>query len=215
MSFGTALGWREDNHDSLRYSNLPRHVVKFSPLHLINFYPTLQVAYEFRLKNNFALQADLGYVLSYKINTDPEFKDKRGVKLKTEVRYYLLSFITSHGAWYLSAEPYINIINFDRQTVQTECFDLDCTIQYRRWYDFKVKYREQGIAFKYGIHRYAGKITLDMNIGLVLRHVDYKKPNIPRGFNEPDEWGWFEIPNEEKRTVIGPTVGFRLGYKLQ
>jgi hypothetical protein len=196
------------------FSYLPKQVIKLGPLHPLNFYPTLQLAYEYRLTRNFTLQADFGYVLTFLHSYNPEFQDKRGVKLKLEARYYLPALIKPRSAHYLSVQPYATSINFDRETQRTECFDLDCTIQFTRWYNYEVKYREQGLAFQYGIHLYGRRITLDVSMGLMLRHVEYKEPPLPRGINEFDEWSWFRIPNEDNRTVIGPTGAIWLGYKL-
>lgn len=213
LFFGTASA-QSPTTDSLRFTYLPTHVIKFSPQHLINIYPTFQIAYEYRIKNNFAVQLDVGYAIDY-IYNDPEFQDKRGVKLKTEMRYYLPYSIKSRFAQYLSAEPYANIINFDREELQTECFDNDCTILYTRQYNYKVKYREHGISFKYGIHKYGRRVTLDVNAGLMLRFVDYIKPDMARGFNELETFGWLDLPNEDKRTVINPIIGGRIGYRIK
>ncbi len=213
IHYGKAYGQSYPQHDSLRFTYLPRHVIKVSPLHLINFYPSVQIAYERHIKNNISLQLDVGYV--FHTNYNLKFQNTRGTKLKTEIRYYLNGMVTRAYANYLSAEPYANIINFDREISQTECFDLDCTIQYWRWYNFKVRYREQGLSFKYGYYRYRGKIIMDLNFGLMLRNVDYKKPEIPRGVDQPDEWQWFEIPKEDKRITIGPVAGIRFGYRIE
>ncbi|MBX2965756.1 MAG: hypothetical protein KF845_06395 [Cyclobacteriaceae bacterium] len=210
---GTLYAQPHEEKDSLRFSYLPRYTIKVSPLHVFNFYPSIQVAYEHHLKNNFTLQTDAGYVFSID-NLDRRFKNKRGAKLKLELRYYLTDLIRPKGAHYFSLEPYANIINFDRIIQQTECFDLECTQLYTRWYEYVVKYREQGFSLKYGINRYRGRVTYDMNLGLTLRNVEYKKPAIARGLNQPDTWAWFEIPNERKRTTIGPAAGFRFGYRL-
>lgn len=186
------------------------HAIKWSPYHLINFYPTIQVAYEYQWHPQFSLQADVGYVVKYQFVKYPfrndRFIDKRGIKLKTEFRYYLNEHTGGDNS-YLSVEPYQNIINFDRRVTRTECFDLECTILYSKQYLYKVRYRETGISIKYGLIERVGRFFLDINFGLCLRNVNYKKP----GF---DQQRWFPIPNEEKRLVIGPVVGIRLGYRF-
>lgn len=203
-----------NSNDSSRINHLPKHAIKIGPLHPLNFYPTLQIGYEYRLLPNLTSQIGLGYAIPYH-DIRMDFQNKRGVKLRLESRYYIPATVDSRNAHYLSAQFYSNIINFDRETQRIECFDLDCTIQYSKWYEYKVKYREQGLALQYGIHWYKRRVTFDLSIGVSLRHINYKEPTLPRGLNEIDEWAWFKIPNEENRTVIGPAGAFWIGYKIQ
>lgn len=187
------------------------HIIKWSPLHLSNFYPTLQFAYEYKWSPEFSIQLDAGLVVNSATWRDTErFSDKRGIKLKSEFRYYF--YVSESIFRYLSAEAYTNIINFDRNTTQIECFDLDCTIQFSRRYLYKVKYREQGLSFKYGYVRKFDRVILDFNFGLTLRNVEYKKPNLPDALNDFQRDFAFSIPNEEKRLAFSPALGLRIGY---
>jgi len=189
------------------------HAIKFSPFHLIGFYPTIQLAYERGLTDNFSLQGEVGYVLRYK-SDDIEFKDKRGIKLKVEPRFHLLPDIYRERSSYIAGEIYLNAINFDRQEWRTECFDVECQNNYLQRYDYLVRYREMGFGFKYGFARYFDDFIVDLNCGWAVRFVDYKKPDLLRQFLE-EESEWFEIPNERKRVGFMPLVGIRFGYRLQ
>jgi len=190
------------------------HIIKLSPFHVLNFYPTLQLAYELQWHSQFSLQADIGYVFTLD-NSDVRFIDKRGIKLKTEVRYYYLKNNSRTAMHYFAAEPYQNIINFDRRETKTECFDIECMIIYSKQYFYKVRYRESGLSLKYGIMRERKRILFDINCGLTLRVVNYKKPDIPRGFDEFDNMSWFSIPNERKRITVGLALGLRIGYRIK
>lgn len=204
-------GYSQAKLDSIKQE--VHHIVKLSPFHVLNFYPTLQFAYELQWHPRFSLQADIGYVLNFN-NVNERFINKRGVKLKTEFRYYL-DYNSRELLHYFAAEPYQNIINFDRRETQTECFDIECMIIYSKQYFYKVRYRESGFSLKYGIMRERKRIVFDINFGLTLRFVNYKKPDIPRGFNEFDNVGWFSIPNERKRVTVGPALGLRMGYRIK
>jgi hypothetical protein len=188
-----------------------RSILKWSPFHLASIYATVQLAYELQYRTNQSIQVDVGYVL----NLDDEllYEDKRGVKLKTEWRYYLESNRESRSR-YLSLEPYTNLINFDRTESNTECFDVECQTLFSRQYFYKVRYRETGITFKLGLQKQLNRFFLDLNYGLMLRDVHYEKPSIPPGFNEPVDLRLIFYPNEKRRTALGPTVGVRLGYRL-
>src|SRR5688572_12878470 len=69
---------------------VPVHAVKFSPFHLINLYPTIQCAYEFRVSKKWTLQLDGGLALNTHFSEDQnkEITNKKGYKLKLEPRYY-------------------------------------------------------------------------------------------------------------------------------
>lgn len=195
--------------DSVKFSK--RSILKWSPFHLAGFYPSIQLAYEFQFHKNHSIQLDAGYVIDIEENSDL-YKNKRGVKLKTEWRYYLETN-SRRRIIYLALEPYANIINFDRNEFNTECFDVECTVLFTREYNYKVRYRETGVSFKLGTQLQAKRFTFDFNHGLMLRNINYNKPVVPRGIDDVDTFGWVFRPNEKKRVVFGPVVGIRVDRK--
>lgn len=201
--------------DSLTVAMLvPERAVKFSPFHLVNFYPTVELSYEHRIKPSATLQLELGYVLDYSTNTSERYSDKRGIKAKLEVRkYFALANKRRRKGFYWAAETYVNIINFDRERTQEECFDLECNHVYFRRYENKARYREQGLSLKIGSIRYFdSRIFIDLNTGVTLRNVDYHTP--PAGFRG-DVLPVFEIPYESDRVTVGPNLGIRVGYRIR
>jgi hypothetical protein len=202
--------------DSLLFPKvIPVHAIKFSPFHLVNFYPTVQVAYEHRIEENVSVQFDVGYVVRNEGWVDPEFRDKRGFKVKVESRFYFSPNPSGTRASYIAPEIYFNAVDFDRTDSRVECYDLDCQITYTRTYYYKVRYREPGFGCKVGFVRYFGDFIIDLNAGLAIRFVDYKKPLLPREFNQPEEGVFFDIPNERKRIGRTPLLGIRFGYRFQ
>lgn len=190
----------------------PKAILKISPLHLLNFYPSLQVACEYRVAARVSLQSDVGWVFNTS-NGNMRFLDKRGVKVKQDVRYYLSPVKTNSNAHYLSMEYYGHFINFDREAFGRGCFDLDCTNEFRQRYFFTVRYREQGIGFRYGLHYFQKRFDFDLSFGYLFRLVRYHQPVIPGEFGQ----GVAVIsifPNETNRFGFSPTVGVRVGYCL-
>lgn len=181
-----------------------RHYVKFGPLHFANFYPTIQLAYEYRWNKSFSVQADVGYVLSY--NNDERFINMRGLKLKPEFRYYVAN-TDEKQPFYLAIEPYLHMVNFDRDGSTVECFDAECTQTYSRRYFYTVKYREQGFAVKAGLTWYSGHFLIDLNWGLRVRNINYIKPAFDENF-------FLAIPNEQKRVGMLPLMGLRVGWRF-
>ncbi len=171
------------------------------------------MGYERQIAKHQSLQADVGVVFQYFIY-NPEFQDKRGVKLKGEYRYYLGQYDFRKVGAYLAAEAYWNIVNFNRETSQTECYDLNCQSMFRRTYFYKVKYREEGLALKYGLMINAGGFIFDFNAGIALRFVDYKKPNLPPNREVLFDGQFIQIPNETKRIAPGVALGVRIGHTI-
>lgn len=192
---------------------VPQQAIKISPLHLLNFYPTVEISYEHKLIKRFSAQVELGYVLRYpSINRD--FSNKRGAKIKLEGRYYFAAGREGDRVAYWALEPYANIINFDRKTSRTECFDAACEHAFIRNYQYKMEYREHGASVKIGYMRYFSKFFMDCNFGLTLRSIQYIEPaEAPDGMREAQEF--IEIPNETDRVVFCPVIGLRMGYRLQ
>src|SRR5688500_12245551 len=135
---------------------VPHTAIKASPLHLLNFYPTVELSFEQRLLPRFTTQLEAGYVLNYGSNINRDFQDKRGVKLKLEGRYYFGPVSDAKKIYYGAVEPYMNVINFDRSASEVECFDLECSHLYRRQYFDKIEYREHGVSLKIGLLRDLG-----------------------------------------------------------
>ena len=202
--------------DSLAIAMLvPDKAIKVSPLHLLNFYPTIEVSYEQKLWPEITAQIEAGWVLP--TGYDDEFLNKRGIKLKLEGRYYYWGRTRGRVLNYLSVEPYMNVINFDRQLTRTECFDVECNSMFTRTTLEKMAYREEGVSLKFGLMKYwSKKIFMDLTCGVTLRNIRYSdEPPEPVGVVDMEPNMFFDIPNEEDRVAIAPLFSGRIGYRLK
>ena len=204
--------------DSLkRETYVPASIIKFSPFHVVNFYPTIEISYEFKLKGRFTMQAEGGYVLNYDGAGDTDFMNKRGFKAKLEERFYLVYFDRHPGNFYLAAETYYNYVNFDRQEEVRDCFDNNCQFPFTRKSTFLMRYREYGESVKWGWIKYWSRFVLDLNAGWTVRVVRYERAIPQSGLNSNDfvlDLG-VDTPNERDRTTIGPNLGIRIGYRFK
>jgi hypothetical protein len=213
--FTTLPGYAQGGKDSLTMAMcIPQQAVKFSPLHLINFYPTIEFSFEQKIASQVTLQLEAGYVLDYETDWNEDFLNKRGVKLKLEARYYFFGRIDKRKAYYVAGEAYSNIINFDRVITTQECFDIECDHPFMRTAEYKMEYREKGFSIKAGLVKRFGKFLLDLNSGLTVRDIEYREPsNWIEQF--PDDWTIWDIPNETDRIVLSPNFGIRFGYTIR
>ncbi len=200
--------------DSVSIRHKPKHAVKWSPMHLWGFYPSMQLAYEVGISERIGIQVDAGYVLNFGGNLDEDYQNKRGVKLKTELRYYFESLPKSSDGFYMSVEPYWNQVKFDRSLTSEECFDPACQTRFLRYNTFGVRYKELGLSTKGGyLIFFDSNILMDVTVGWSLRSIDYQ---YPEGMENTlmNTLNFFE-PNEEDRIVLSPTIGLRVGYRFR
>jgi hypothetical protein len=191
---------------------IPRHSVKFSPFHLLSFYPTVQMSYELKVAPLVTIQFDGGMVININ-DYDEQFKNKQGYKIKIEPRYYFLFSQRASIGWYVAGELYRNNVNFGRTSEQTECFDPDCQNLFIREYTYRMNYREHGLAFKFGFVKHFHPFLFEASSGFAVRFIDYTAPSYiteERGF----ERDWFQIPQDWDRTGFSPVINFRIGYRF-
>jgi hypothetical protein len=203
--------------DSLARRPVPGSAIKISPLHLLNFYPTIELSYEHRIRSRITTQLEAGYVVNVASDPDDHFRDMRGVKLKLEGRYYLRSARERASIPYASIEPYMNIINFDRRSVVQECFDLECQSFYTRRLRDKGEYREQGASLKMGTLWYIdpeSRTFLDFNAGLTIRNINYNIAPTRQRFPGDEGPTIFDFPQVQDRVALSPCLGVRFGYRF-
>jgi hypothetical protein len=171
LAYGGASAQKEDKQDSL---DMPaKHAIKVNLLQFLSFYGAVPLAYEFRVARHLSVQVEGAWVYNTS-SYSHDYANKRGTKIRTALRWYapnLTRDVRTHD--YLSLEPYANIINFDRQYSRTECFDVECQLQFRRLYNSLVRYRESGVAIKWGHISYGRHLLYDVNLGVRLRRIRY------------------------------------------
>lgn len=197
---------------------VPDQAIKVSPLHLLNFYPTIEVSFEQRIFPRITTQLEAGYVLNYDSDNREHFQNKQGVKLKLEGRYYLKRGNGENKIVYLAAEPYLNAIDFVWRTVVEDCFDAGCTTRFTRQYKEPGKYREQGVSIKIGTLWYLDanfRTFVDFNLGMTVRNIQYDLPPKHTGFHVDDGSSYVWGPDKDDRTALSPSAGLRLGYRFK
>ena len=209
----SACCFSQDSLNSIPASgSIPRHTIKFSPLHLFNFYPTVQLAYELRINREWSMQFDGGVVVDIGYE-DVDFQNKRGYKVKLEPRRYFAFSRKGGLGFYSSVELYLNNVDFDRSSDEVQCFDPECTSRYRRTYFYTINYREYGSAFKIGMVKHFGSFLFDVSSGFGVRLIFYSAPNyVDLRYHSSH---WYEAPIVRSRTALTPIVNFRLGYSFR
>lgn len=198
----------------------PVMAVKWSSLHLIYFYPSLQVAFEHKVAKNITLQYDLGLVFNPPDNLNESYRKRRGFRGIAELRYYLPS--PPKVPFYAAGEFYSSRINFDRSyTLGFDCLDGECL--YFRYDTYKVRNKQQGIGLKYGILLFPGwnkhrSFFFDFNAGVAFRSIRYHEVGKPRESNITffgNEKNAISFsPDEDDRREFRPILGIRLGYSF-
>lgn len=202
----------------------PRLAVKWSPLYLLHFHPSVQFSIEHRLTQKITVQYDLGSIVdlgTWDNDTNDDFNRRRGFRAIGEIRYYLPS--PRKIPLYLAAEYYHSEVQFDRSNVVGYDYEWGECLYYE-YVTHKVKHRNQGIGVKYGIVLFPGwngnrKFFFDVNAGAALRYIKYDYTTLPVGddvmlFKDRDDKNIFR-PAEKNGWYPRPVVGLRMGYVIR
>lgn len=198
----------------------PRIAVKWSPSHLIYFYPSIQVATEIKIINNWSIQYDLGIVLEPPLSDNEDYMRRRGYRGIAELRYYIPS--PPKIPFYVAAEYYSSAVRFNRSSViGYDCGGEECV--YYEYVTYNMRHKNEGIGLKYGILLFPGwnrnrTFFFDCNVGLAYRSISYHSTNMPEGNSitsfKNDEFILFR-PSEKDRREFRPVVGLRIGYSFK
>lgn len=198
-----------------RKSAPPALAVKWSPLHLFGYYPTLQLAVEHRIADQFSLQWDAGYVVSVEDPVDQKDGfDKKGFKAKLDIRYYETF---GRSAVFFAPEFFYNYVDFKKTgTFGIGCDDPQGGCDYFRYYTYPVRYREPGLAMKVGLfHRFGRHFCIEYHLGVAQRFIRYKAVGVPAKTSYEDEYEddpFDLIPSHRSANRLSPTTAFRVGY---
>jgi hypothetical protein len=174
---------------------LPRHAIKFSPLHILNpEVNSIQLSYEYRFLPELSLQVEGGYVLEGVWWTAPE-ADAEGYKLKEEIRWYFenkeiikRTGKSAYNGVYVAMELHQNRITFSRNGEEK-------------------LYRQNGIGIKTGIITFSTwRFVFDLNAGLSFTRTNMEPLGIPLNNAEPGPGGY---------KVVLPILGVRLGMWIR
>jgi hypothetical protein len=201
------------NVDSCR---IPRVIIKFAPLSLIDFYSSIQAGVEFRLSPLVGLQTELGYIMPLTGNLIydyEQYKRMTGVRSRNEIRFYLgNSFID--GEQYLALEAMFTRVRFQREGIfGFNCGTFECDYFEKSHYSlvqnikaFHVKYGFQNINYK--------NIVFDFYGGVGIRSVEVLTVDKPEAtqFRRPLFWNGENIVTVWPSLSFGVKVGYVLNY---
>lgn len=209
---GCQAAWSQDTLSTRAF--IPKRAIKFSPFHLVNFYPTIELSYEQQLSQMLSVQIEGGYVLNYSSTNSEEFSDKRGFKTKLELRHYLSYRTDNRVNLFFAGEGYYNHVNFNRQRRTQECIDNNCNFRFERSFYAPMQYRESGVTGKFGWLIHMQRTFFDFSVGVTVRYIRYygDEDDGPWGMDDMD---FIEIPDERDRTTLSPNLGIRFGYRLE
>lgn len=197
----------------------PAFAIKYSPVHLIYFFPSVQFSVEHKVLKNINFHYDLGKVVNYRDTESERYSNRRGFRGIAEIRWYLPS--PPKVPLYVAGDFYYSRIQFDRSTVMGHhCETRDC--DYFEYITYKVNYDSHGFGLKFGSLLFPGwnknrSVFIDVNTGFTYRDTSFSdvgKPVIPDTlFFEKDGFRLFAL-NEKNHHVFQPVFGMRVGYRF-
>lgn len=193
-------------------------IFKFAPLGLLEPYgQNIHLGCEFISKGPFTIETDVATYIKLFNRDEIRYKDRIGIKIKPEIRYYLSSKkpkTVNYKGFYIANELYFTMDKFKRGDTFTH---FDQTIQGidSSYYDYeKIRRFIVGDNFKIGYQSVTKiNLTFDYYFGLGFQ---YYNASYDYEITDPiccRVMRLFEIPVYKKvRPVI--TLGIKLGYVL-
>lgn len=212
-----AQGDISDTESPYTKVNPPLLAVKWSPMHLWYFYPSLQFSLEHKVSKSLNIQYEGGWIVDLQ-DQGPEYEDKRGYRLTAELRHYIPS--PSMIPLYVSADFYYHNISFDRSSVLGfNCVGGGCS--YYQYATYPVRNEELGPALKFGMLLFPGwshnrSFFFDFNAGFAYRMINYRY-----GVDPGENGEFFDSrddilfsPNESLTNKVRFVMGVRLCVAL-
>jgi len=192
--------------------------VKFTPLDVFSFVPTLGFDYEVKMKNETSLQAGIGYIPSFlQIVAGEAFNDytwMRGYRLRLEGRLFMpvrtnqyLAFGASFRHLIIKDEVALGMEAFTDNQGQTDfAYFVNTPMVFNRF--------NTNFDLKYGFQREFGDVFIvDFYMGLSLRNINVQSTTkIPDGAEVPPSRGMWTLVDNHKLTYPIPIFGFKIGF---
>lgn len=190
-------------------------ILKLAPLGLLE--PNgqnIHIGTEFISKGPFSIETDVATYIKIFNRGENRIKDRIGIKIKPEIRYYFSSKTpVSNRGFYIANELYLTMDKFKRGDTFRHYSE---GLQYDSLYhDFeKIRRFIIGNNFKIGYQTVTKiKLTFDYHLGLGLQYY-----NATYDYDVPDEpccetMRFFDIPVYKKMRPVF-ILGIKLGYIL-
>lgn len=201
-----------------------RTVLKFAPLSLLDIYSSVQFAVEQKVGARTSLQLEAGYILPINLNDgrgDANYENMRGLRLRSEFRYYLVLNKERTGGLYMAPEFLFINLDYDVEEIAKFYFLNGDGDFYYKQSEFGIDKRVFGYHLKTGYQKvFTDGFVLDFYAGLGGRNVVVQSGRPTEdGFaivHDRDEWRLF--PNEKEDgnfSRISASLGFKLGFRLK
>lgn len=218
LAASVAVNAQDNKNNDKIYGGIPVLSVKWSPFHLINTFPTVQIDAEVRIRDRMTVQVGGSPVVrlsdaDHRYNLDK----KRGYKLKSEVRYYFLPTRQEDKMLvYVSLSFDYNRLKNDKTVI----FEYDCNgrgCQYRQQTEIEERRIIYSLTHRIGLQTYLSpRFLLDINAGWGVRWGNYSRFNEPVGYDNVNEtidiFGFFS-DYVETRVAIG--LGVKLSVRIK
>jgi hypothetical protein len=223
FSFSTALA--QDTLARDAYAQASRVVLKFSPMGLLNFDPTVQFGAEVRLAQAFSAQAELGYGRFLQSRPGLETWRMRG-----ELRWYLTSRKRAPSSSYpaFPLGKYFALEGFHKRLILREYTGLgrECesgTCAY--WEQARVATNRNVVAayaklgWQFSLRSWPlSRFVMDAYLGVGLRHIRVDRSFAEDVFFERNMGGFLvfdRFRHTGASTYPDMVMGLKVGYVLQ
>ena len=186
-------------------------ILKFSPLSLMDPVSSIQFALEHQIGRRQSLQHEVGYITD--IMHDE--KNRKGIRLRNEYRYYLEPDESGYGGLYLGPEILFIYYNYFQSGTFGRSCDNPEGCQYFQRMEIKTNKQVWAITPKVGYQFVVERFVLDLYAGLGYRYVRVKQEGDPG--NEIDQrYDFFNVNKQEgSYNLPNVSMGMKFGFLLK
>jgi hypothetical protein len=201
----------QTENDSLKYRP-GKFVVKWSALHFVAHFPSVQIAFEHRVFEKLGLQYDFGPILNLPVLLSKVDYNKHGFRSKFQIRYYV--YEKRHWKVFVATEAGYNQATY--KGYRTYYVNPSTGYNYYQFVATPSTYKEKNLAllvgFRFGTYRFG----IEPQIGAIGRDVKFHNDSPGSYYslsenNEKDDNAF----NHSSRRAIEPTVSMRFCYIMR
>jgi hypothetical protein len=199
---------------------MPRFVIKWAPISIIDIDPTVQLGLEYLPGGKWTVQQELGFGrFQHSGVFSPNGRDIQGKEVwrsRTEARYYLSNYRPRPIGSYIAFEMLYKKVNYKGdERIGRNCENGDC--EYRETVEYKILKDVVGFHFKFGVQAPIGKrVALDFYIGIGGRNANVRTNNkeLEAIWKEEHQIMLGNPSRPGSYGLISGNLGFKVGYLL-
>ncbi len=190
----------------------PRTVLKWSPLDLFAFFPSVQLSLEQQVVKDYSVQLTAGPIINSPGTYSSTDMEMRGYKAKIQVRKY---FLGASPFWKYFVGPELGRNRANYLEGNTYLVKLPSLLDYYEYRELRRNYKETNVMLTGGAFFSTYRFCIEFQAGLGVRFIDFNPtPILPENYEPISANKDRLFSNTNSRNVINPSAAVLVGFIL-